>query len=91
MVGGEGGRVTDKQGRPTMQTTYTVSGMTCDHCVNAVGTEIGRLDGVNDVRVDLTTGAVVVTSERQLDEQAVAAAIDEAGYALVGPAADRTG
>jgi copper ion binding protein len=74
-----------------MQTTYTVSGMTCDHCVNAVRTEVGRLDGVTEVSVDLTTGAVVVTSEGPLDEQTVGAAIDEAGYALVGPAADRTG
>jgi copper ion binding protein len=73
-----------------MQTTYTVSGMTCGHCVNAVQTEIGQLPGVSDVTVDLATGAVVVTSEQPLDENAVSAAVVEAGYALVGSAPDRT-
>lgn len=66
-----------------MQATYTVQGMTCDHCVNAVTTEVMRLPGVSDVDIDLDTGAVMVRSEVALDRSAVAAAVDEAGYALV--------
>jgi copper chaperone len=63
--------------------TYTVSGMTCGHCVAAVTTELERLDGVTAVAVDLDTGTATVTSQRPLDESAVAAAVDEAGYQLV--------
>ncbi len=65
-------------------TTYTVSGMTCGHCVQAVSTEVGRLAGVTDVQVDLATGAVTVTSDAPLEREAVAAAVDEAGYELAG-------
>lgn len=67
-----------------MQTSYTVSGMTCDHCVNAVRTEVGQLPGVTEVSVDLPTGAVTVTSDVPLDQAAVSAAVDEAGYTLAG-------
>jgi copper chaperone len=63
--------------------TYTVSGMTCGHCVNAVSSEISQLDGVTDVQVDLDKGTVTVTSESPLDDTAVAAAVDEAGYQVV--------
>jgi copper chaperone len=70
-----------------MQTkTYTVAGMTCSHCVNSVGEEIGRLAGVTDVAVDLATGQVTVTSGQPLVDADVAAAVDEAGYQLVGTA-----
>lgn len=62
--------------------TYTVTGMTCQHCVNAVSGEVGQLPGVTDVRVDLATGAVTVTSEQPLDDEAVRVAVDEAGYEL---------
>lgn len=64
-------------------TTFQVAGMTCDHCVHAVSTEVGRLPGVEEVRVDLATGAVTVTTQRSLDRADVAAAVDEAGYTLV--------
>jgi copper ion binding protein len=64
-------------------TTYTVSGMTCGHCVSAVSSEVGRLAGVTGVQVDLATGAVTVTTEVPLDEAAVSAAVDEAGYQLI--------
>ena len=64
--------------------TYVVNGMTCAHCVNAVGTEVGAVPGVEDVSVDLALGQVTVTSAQPLDEQAVRAAVDEAGYELVG-------
>ncbi|GIH05202.1 metal-binding protein [Rhizocola hellebori] len=64
-------------------TAYTVSGMTCGHCVNAVSSELGKLPGVRDVQVDLATGTVTVDSETLLDDSAVAAAVDEAGYQVV--------
>ncbi|MGW5667598.1 MULTISPECIES: heavy-metal-associated domain-containing protein [Micromonospora] len=65
-------------------TTYQVQGMTCGHCVNSVSTEVGALAGVTDVQVDLASGQVTVTSESPLDTDAVRAAVDEAGYDLVG-------
>jgi copper chaperone len=63
--------------------TYTVSGMTCAHCVMSVTEEITAIGGVTDVAVDLPTGAVAVTSDQPLDEAQVRAAVEEAGYALV--------
>jgi copper chaperone len=65
-----------------MQTTYTVTGMTCSHCVQAVTEELRRLDDVSAVAVDLPTGAVTVTSAGPLDPAAVRDAVDEAGYAV---------
>ena len=62
--------------------TYTVTGMTCAHCVRSVTEELGALDGVADVAVDLPTGAVAVTSDRPLDVAQVRAAVEEAGYDL---------
>jgi copper chaperone CopZ len=62
--------------------TYTVTGMTCGHCVQAVTDELTALDGVQQVDVELTSGAVTVVSDTPLAEEAVAAAVDEAGYAL---------
>jgi copper chaperone CopZ len=61
---------------------YTVSGMTCQHCVSAVTGELSSLDGVDAVLVDLGTGVVTVTSAAPLDEAEVRAAVDEAGYEL---------
>lgn len=63
--------------------TFTVSGMSCEHCVAAVRTELGKVEGVTGVEVDLDSGRVTVTSDRPLDRAAVAAAVDEAGYELV--------
>ena len=62
--------------------SYTVTGMTCEHCVASVSEEIGELDGVRSVTVDLDTGAVSVTSDAPLDREAVRDAVAEAGYAL---------
>lgn len=67
----------------TTTTHLTVEGMTCDHCVAAVRQELGTLDGVSDVQVDLASGAVEVRSTRALDEAELVAAIDEAGYRVV--------
>jgi len=60
--------------------TYTITGMTCGHCVDAVSAELGQLIGVTDVQVDLAAGTATVTSERPLDLDAVRVAVDEAGY-----------
>lgn len=65
--------------------TYTVTGMTCGHCVRAVTEELEKIEGVQAVDVDLTTGRVKVRSDTDLDPTAVAEAVDEAGYALAGP------
>jgi copper chaperone len=64
------------------QSTYTVTGMTCGHCVASVTEEISEIDGVTDVAVDLPTGAVTVTSDQALDQAQVRAAVEEAGYRL---------
>ncbi|WP_122818836.1 heavy-metal-associated domain-containing protein [Nocardioides pantholopis] len=63
-------------------TTYTVTGMTCGHCEMSVREEVGEIPGVQDVQASHETGAVVVTSDGPLDRAAVAAAVEEAGYAL---------
>jgi len=63
-------------------TTYTVTGMTCEHCVNAVTGELGVLGGVSAVNVDLVPGGsslVTVISETLLPDAVVSAALDEAG------------
>jgi copper chaperone len=65
-------------------TTYAVVGMTCGHCVNAVTEEVSRLPGVTGVDVDLASGGVTVTSEAPVDESAVRAAVEEAGYEVAG-------
>ena len=66
----------------SIETTYTVTGMTCGHCAASVEEEVGALGGVTAVVVDLPTGKVTVTSDRDLDRAAVGAAVDEAGYQL---------
>ena len=63
-------------------TTWTVTGMTCGHCVASVTEELLEVDGIETVEVDLSTGAVTVTSAGPVDRAEVAAAVDEAGYAL---------
>jgi copper chaperone CopZ len=62
--------------------TYTVTGMTCGHCVASVTEEISEIEGVAGVEVVLETGAVTVTSEQPLDDASVRAAVEEAGYQL---------
>ncbi len=66
------------------ETTYTVRGMTCGHCVASVTEKLSEIAGVTDVAVDLGSGAVTVTSDRQLDAAEVRTAVEEAGYQLVG-------
>ena len=61
-------------------TTITVDGMTCGHCVNAVQTEVGKLDGVTDVAVDLASGQVTIVADEAPDAGALREAVEEAGY-----------
>lgn len=68
----------------SMTATYTVTGMTCGHCVSSVAEELTALDGVAKVDIDLPTGAVTVTSVAPLEIAAVRGAVTEAGYQLVG-------
>lgn len=67
----------------SVSATYNVSGMSCQHCVDAVSGEISKLEPVQAVAVDLSAGAVTVTSDAPLDVEVVRAAVDEAGYDLV--------
>ena len=62
--------------------TYQVSGMTCGHCVKAVSEEVGQVSGVFHVSVDLDKGLVTVKGSG-IDDAAIKAAVDEAGYAVV--------
>jgi len=62
--------------------TYTVIGMTCGHCVNSVTEEVKQVPGVTDLNVDLTSGGLTVTSQTPVDDTAVRAAVEEAGYQL---------
>ena len=64
--------------------TYTVVGMTCGHCVNAVTEEVAKLPGVTAVDVDLASGGLIVTSDAPVDMNAVRAAVEEAGYEVAG-------
>ncbi len=64
--------------------TYTVAGMTCGHCVASVTEEVSALTAVSGVQVDLATGTVTVTSAAPLDQAELKAAVEEAGYQLVG-------
>ena len=62
--------------------TFTVQGMTCGHCVSSVTEEVQEIPGVERVDVVLETGSVTVASTRPLDDTAVRAAVEEAGYQL---------
>jgi copper chaperone CopZ len=67
--------------------TYTVTGMSCGHCEKSISEEVSTLPGVTGVTADAKAGTVTISSDTPLDESAVRAAVDEAGYELVGPAA----
>jgi copper chaperone len=62
-----------------MEITYTVPGMSCGHCKSAVEEELGRVPGVEFVNADYETKLVVIRGEALADE-ALRAAIDDAGY-----------
>ena len=64
--------------------TFSVSGMTCEHCVRAVKQEVGDISGVTQVEVELgTPSTVTVQSTEPISHQDLVEAIDEAGYEVV--------
>jgi copper chaperone len=63
--------------------TYTLTGMSCEHCVRAVTDEVSGISGVTGVDVDLPSGKVRVASDAPVDRGAVLAAVREAGYEVV--------
>lgn len=65
------------------QTTFVVNGMTCAHCKRALTEEIGTIDGIETVDVDVAGGTVSVTVRRPVDVADIARAVDEAGYTLL--------
>ncbi|MEU3352454.1 heavy-metal-associated domain-containing protein [Streptomyces sp. NPDC037389] len=67
-------------------TVYKVTGMTCGHCEGSISQEVSALAGVTSVKAVAATGLVTVTSTGPLDDEAVRAAVDEAGYELAGRA-----
>ncbi|MGR7000338.1 heavy-metal-associated domain-containing protein [Yinghuangia aomiensis] len=62
--------------------SFTVTGMTCGHCVASVKEEVSEVPGVQDMRVELASGLLTVSAEGAVDAAAVEAAVTEAGYAL---------
>ena len=62
--------------------TYTVTGMTCGHCVASVTEEVQEIEGVTEVEVDLASGELRLGSAQPIDPAAVQAAVEEAGYQL---------
>ncbi|WP_324786429.1 heavy-metal-associated domain-containing protein [Streptomyces sp. H51] len=67
-------------------TVYEVSGMTCGHCKATLALEIGAVDGVLAVDVDLEAGQVTVTTADEPDDALLAEVVDDAGYELTGRA-----
>jgi copper ion binding protein len=66
--------------------TYTVTGMTCAHCVSSVKEEVGEVPGVTSVDVDLSSGRVTVESDSPVEPAKIAAAVEEAGYQVTDSA-----
>lgn len=64
-------------------TEYQVTGMTCGHCEGAIRTEVSEIDGVTGIEVSAQSGRLTVTAEQPVDDAAVIAAVDEAGYQAV--------
>jgi copper chaperone len=66
------------------ESVHTVTGMTCGHCVGSVTNEISRIDGVQNVTVDLRSGQVKITSTTPVSLDDLRTAVAEAGYELAG-------
>jgi copper chaperone len=64
--------------------SIVVTGMSCDHCANAIRAEIGKLPGVTDVDVDVPAGKVQITAERLPGDAVLRSAVEEAGYEFAG-------
>ena len=64
-------------------TEYQVTGMSCGHCEGAIRSEVSEIDGVTGIEVSAQTGRLAVTAEQPVEDAAVIAAVDEAGYTAV--------
>jgi len=62
--------------------TYTVTGMTCGHCVSSVTEEVQEISGVEKIDIVLETGSLTITSDEPVDDAAVRTAVEDAGYRL---------
>ena len=62
---------------------YTVTDMTCGHCEASVRGEVSKIEGVQDVRVSAASGSLTIVASGELADDAVLAAVDEAGYSAV--------
>jgi len=67
---------------PSLYRTYTVTGMTCNHCVMSVREEVGEIAGITDIDVDLASGRLAVAGA-DISDDAVKAAVAEAGYEVI--------
>lgn len=71
----------------SVNTTVSISGMHCGHCVSSVSEELQELEGVQDVAVELNKDGIsvaTITSASELDPEEISEAIAEAGYTVVG-------
>lgn len=87
---GTAGTAASASAEGALSAEFLVEGMTCSHCVSSVTEELSEVDGVQQVAVDLRPGAasvVTVTSSGPISDDAVRAAVEEAGYTLAAPAA----
>lgn len=64
-------------------TTYTVQGMTCDHCAGSVTAEVTKIPGITDISIDVAAGRLTVSSAGPVSDEAVTEAVEEAGYQVV--------
>jgi len=64
------------------RTTVTVTGMTCEHCARSVTEELSAVSGVLSVDITLSSGTVIISSDRELSGAVIAGAVTEAGYEL---------
>lgn len=77
------GSVTQTEGTIMATSEYQVTGMTCGHCEMSIREEVSQIPGVDEIQVSAQTGKLVVSSASTLDDAAVLAAVDEAGYSAV--------
>jgi copper chaperone len=64
--------------------TLKISGMSCQHCANAVTKVLGAIDGVSNVKIDLSKGEASFDEKGPVDMEAVRAGVKKAGYEVVG-------
>jgi len=64
-------------------TTFRVAGMSCSHCEHAISDEVSKIDGVQNLHVSAQTGLLSIEAGTAIDDEAVLAAVDEAGYSAV--------